>query len=177
MQELFAEVLSVGGKSNSLGRANEVIDVVLQDKTRFGELYDCLFNDDAWVRMRAADCLEKVCRLHPDWIEPYIDRMSKELVFSDQPSIQWHIAQIYREVTLTPSQKKFAIGWLKKRLASHKADWIVAANSMDTLAQFVRDGSVPKSEFSALLEIQCQHKSKSVVRRANKLLSELRATS
>ncbi len=173
MQESFADILAVGGKSNSLGRAQEVIEIVLHDQPLLEELYECLFNEDAWVRMRAADGIEKVARLHPNWLEPYIDRISKDLAPSTQPSIQWHIAQIYGEVTLTASQKRFAINWLKGLLSSPQVDWIVAANSMDTLAQFVRDGSVPKSQLSALLEIQCQHKSKSVVRRADKLLSEL----
>ncbi len=173
MAESFAEMLAVGGKSNSLGRVNEVIEIVLQDKSRLDELYECLFNEDAWIRMRAADGIEKAARVHPNWLEPYIDRISKDLAPSTQPSIQWHIAQIYGQVTLTAGQKRFAINWLKGLLSSPQTDWIVAANSMDTLAQFVRDGSVSKSDFRKLLQIQCQHKSRSVVRRANKLLSEL----
>jgi hypothetical protein len=173
MKESFADILAVGGKSNSLGRANEVIERVLKNQQLIEELYECLFNDDAWTRMRAADSLEKVCRIHPDWLEPYIDRISKDLATSSQPSIQWHIAQIYREVALTAGQKQFAIDWLKELLSSTSVDWIVAANSMDTLAQFVLDGSIPKSDLYALLNIQLQHKSKSVAKRANKWLIKL----
>jgi hypothetical protein len=172
-QASFAEMLAVGGKSNSLGRAQDVIQSVLEDKALLDELYECLFNEDAWIRMRAADSLEKICRIHPDWLVPYLDKISNDLSSSDQASIQWHLAQIYREVALTPAQKSFAIDWLKGLLSSPNVDWIVAANSMDTMAQFVRDGSVSKSELRTLLEIQCQHKSKSVVKRANKLRSEL----
>lgn len=166
-------MLADGGKANSLGRAQEVIEIVLLDKHHLEELYKCLFNENAWVRMRAIDSVEKICRVHPDWIEPYLDRIAKDLASSTQPSIQWHLAEIYRQVDLTPSQKKFAIGWLKERLSSSQADWIVAANSMGTMAQFVRDGSVPKSDFRPLLEIQSRHKSNAVVKRANKLLGEL----
>ncbi len=72
----FVEMLAVGGKSNSLGRVNEVIEIVLHNEPRLNELYDCLFDKDAWIRMRAADALEKVCREHPDWLMPYIDRFS-----------------------------------------------------------------------------------------------------
>jgi hypothetical protein len=53
----------------------------------------------------APDALEKVCRQHPDWLEAFIDRFSNDLATSTQPSIQWHLAQIYREVDLTPAQK------------------------------------------------------------------------
>lgn len=173
MNEAFADILAVGGKSNSLGRASEVTEAVLKNKALLEKLYECLFNEDAWTRMRAADSLEKVCRIHPEWLLPYIDRLSADLASNSQASIQWHLAQIYRAVDLTLSQKHFAINWLKQLLSSTQVDWIVAANSMDTLAQFAQDGSVSKSDLKDLLEIQLHHKSKSVVKRANKLLGEL----
>jgi hypothetical protein len=173
MDQYFVEMLSVGGKSNSLGKVDEVIKLVLSDRSRLGELYDCLFFDDAWVRMRAADAFEKICRQHPDWLLPYIDRFPEGLAKSNQPSIQWHLAQIYRQVDLTTEQKSFAIYWLKQLLSTKEVDWIVAANAMDTLAQFTEDGSVSENELVALLKIQQQHKSKAVVKRANKLLEKL----
>ena len=86
MTETFAELLAAGGHANSLGRVNEVIELTLHNKSRIGELYGCLFNEDAWVRMRAADALEKICRQHADWIAPYIDKIQAELSASTQPS-------------------------------------------------------------------------------------------
>lgn len=173
MKQPFAEILAVGGRSNSLGRATEVTEAVLQNPTRIEELYGCMFDDNAWVRMRAADSLEKVCRTHPKWLIPYIDRFETELSTSTQPSILWHIAQIYKQVELSAVQKAFAISWLERLLSTVDVDWIVAANAMDTLGQFVQDGSVPAPEFKSLLEVQLRHKSKSVVKRANKHLTEL----
>jgi hypothetical protein len=173
MNERFAEVLTAGGHANSLGRVNEVIKAVLDDKARLDELYNCLFEDDAWVRMRAADALEKICREQPEWLLPYVDRFPKELAVSNQPSVQWHLAQIYREVVLTPVQKRFAAQWLESLLATKEVDWIVAANAMDTLAQFVDEGSFSRDGLLTLLKVQQQHKSKSVVRRASRLLDKL----
>ncbi|HYH75495.1 MAG TPA: hypothetical protein VD735_06070 [Candidatus Saccharimonadales bacterium] len=172
MNEPFASILTVGGKSNSLGRANEVIALVVQDRQRIDELYACLFDDDAWVRMRAADALEKVCRQHPDWLLPYIDRLAAELSDSTQPSIQWHIAQIYSQVGLSDRQERVAIQWLKGLLATADIDWIVAANAMDTLAHFTREGAFPAAELIPLLQVQQQHKSSAVIKRATKLLAE-----
>jgi TPR repeat protein len=172
MSETFAQILAAGGKTNSLGRADEVINHILKDPSRLSELYSCLFEDNAWVRMRAVDSLEKICRIHPEWLEPYVDRFSSELTESTQPSIQWHLAQMYREIKLSDTQKRFAINWLKRLLASKEVDWIVSANAMDTLAQFTRDGSVPVSELVSLLKIQQHHKSNAVVKRATKLLDK-----
>jgi hypothetical protein len=176
MDDSFADMLMVGGKSNSLGEVNNVIALVLKNRSRLDELYGCLFDDDAWVRMRAADALEKICREHPDWLLPYIDRFPAELAVSNQPSVQWHLAQIYRQVDLTDRQKSFAVNWLKQLLSSVDIDWIVAANAMDTLAQFTRNGSVPESELISLLQIQRHHTSKAVVKRAGKLLDSLQTS-
>lgn len=171
----FSEMLAAGGKSNSLGRVSEVIELVLEDKSRLEELYSCLFEEDAWVRMRAADALEKVCRQHPDWLKPYINKFLQELSQSTQPSIQWHLAQIFGEVELTDSQRASVITWLKSLLSTTHVDWIVSANSMETLMKFATEGFISKSEIISLLELQQQHESKSVVRRATKLLEQLRS--
>ena len=82
MAENFADMLIVGDKSNSLGKVSEVIEHILHDPDRLEELYSCLFNEDAWVRMRAADALEKICRQHSDWLEAFIDRFPNDLATS-----------------------------------------------------------------------------------------------
>lgn len=172
MSEKFTEMLRIGGHANSLGRVNDVLQVVLTDKSRLPELYNCLFDDDAWVRMRAADALEKICRVHPDWLVPYVDRFIADLAASTQASIQWHLAQMYAQVELTAEQKQAVIAWLKALLSTKEVDWIVSANAMDTLAAFTRDGSFPVAQLTPLLEVQKQHKSNAVIKRANKLFAE-----
>lgn len=171
--EEFKDILAAGGKANSLGRSGEVLEVVLNSRSLLNELYDCLFDDDAWVRMRAADCLEKVCREHPRWIEPFIDRMFDELAASSQPSIQWHLAQIFAEVKLSKSQQEKATAWLKNVLASATVDWIVSVNAMKTLLQFHRDGLVARADIEPLFMLQQQHKSNTVRKKSTQFLSDL----
>lgn len=166
-------MLATGGHKNSLGEVPQVIEIVLQNQHRIEELYNCLFDEDAWVRMRAADALEKICRVHPDWLLPYIDRLANDFGASLQPSIQWHMAQIYKQVPLTPAQRDVAIQWLTQRIATKDVDWIVAANAMETLAQFAHDGSFPLDQLVPLLKVQQHHKSSAVVRRATKILATL----
>lgn len=173
MAETFSDILAVGGKSNSLGRTDEVIETVLSDKQRLDELYTCVFNDDAWIRMRAIDAIEKVCRKHPNWIKPYTDKFQNELAKSDQPSIQWHVAQMYAQLDMNDNQKKFAIDWLTSLLSSKEVDWIVSVNAMKTLLQFTYKGLVDTDAMVDLLKIQQGHKSQSVVKKANEFLHEL----
>ena len=176
MDERFVEVLAVGGRSNSLGRVEEVIAAVLDDRDRLEELIDCLSADDAWTRMRAADALEKVCRERPDWMAAHVDRLQRDLSDSTQPSIQWHLAQIYRQVDLTDAQRRRAVRWLTELLATTDVDWIAAANAMQTLVAFAEEGHVDPALCTPLLRIQLGHRSASVVKRATKLLAGLADT-
>ncbi len=173
MTKTFLALLADGGKTNSLGRSGEVISAVLQDRTKLSELYDCLFVDDAWVRMRAIDAIEKIGRVKPEWLLPYIDKIQSELHSFTQPSIQWHIAQIYRETDLNKNQKTNAIFWLKHLLKTTDVDWIVSVNVMKTIMKFTNDGTISGEEATSLFKTQQGHKSKTVKRIASKLLIEL----
>ena len=173
MNERFATILAEDGKKNSLGRVNDVIEAVLADPSRLEELYATMFDEDAWVRMRAADGFEKICRVHPEWIQKYIDRIQTELDQSKQASIQWHIAEIYSQITLDDAQKKHAINWLRNLLETTDVDWIVTGDAMKTLAYFVDHNEFDTREFTRLLQIQLEHKSKAIRKKAEKLLQPL----
>lgn len=75
MADKFASMLVIGGESNALGRTDEVIEVVLNNKYRVEELYRYVtFDEDAWLRMKAIDAIEKTGREKPDWLMLYIDK-------------------------------------------------------------------------------------------------------
>ena len=75
MADKFASMLVIGGESNALGRTDEVIEVVLNNKYRVEELYRYVtFDEDAWERMKAIDAIEKTGREKPDWLMLYIDK-------------------------------------------------------------------------------------------------------
>lgn len=174
MNKEFSSMLAEDGKKNSLGRAEEVVQLVLADQDRLSELYECLFDQDAWVRMRAVDALEKVCRVQPQWLEPYIDRLLGEVAAINQASIQWHLAQMFGRIELSDEQRVQAIAIMKRNLSSANADWIVASNTVETLAKYVHDGYLPVSELIPLLQIQQSHRSKAVVKRATRILTQVR---
>ncbi len=171
--QAFKEILSIGGHSNSLGDAAQVVEHVINHLDRLSELYDCASDDDAWVRMRAIDSFEKVVRTHPQWVKPYIEDILERLTKSAQPSIQWHIAEILAYVELTDAQRSTAVVWLTHRIKTVEVDWIVSANVMKTLLQFCREGYVDASRVRPLFEVQRSHHSKSVRKKASQLLEQL----
>jgi hypothetical protein len=171
--ELFEEILMAGGHSNSLGRASEVLDAVRSDRSRLDELFDCIFADDAWVRMRAIDSFEKIIKDNPEWIGPYLNRILGELTLSSQPSIQWHLAQIFAEVSLTDKQRLEVVAWLRHMIATTDVDWIVSVNVMKALLYFYRNKFVVASDIKRLFKAQEGHASKSVRKKAAEFLLTL----
>lgn len=172
MKESFSKMLAVG-KINSLGRAEEVVEIVLSDKSRLPELYNCLFEPDEWLRMRAGDALEKVCRVHPEWFKSYLPKLFTEMATIDQSSIQWHLAQMLGEIELPSSYQQQANKLLCKNISTTDVDWIVAANSMITLVQFVKSQKIDAKIVMKLIKIQQHHHSNAVSKKATKLLTEL----
>jgi hypothetical protein len=159
-----------GGDRRSLGRANEVVELVLADNGKLGELFETLFGDDEVVRMRAGDALEKVCRYHPDWLAPYIDRMLTDVAATEQPSVQWHLAQMLGELDMSSGQRQRAVDILKGNLET-AGDWIVLNHSLQVFARFVEHDPTLRPYFIEQLENHRQSRHKSVANRASKLLS------
>lgn len=162
----YRNILAAGGKSNSLGRGGEVIDSVYANPFRLDELVDCVSADDAWVRMRAIDSFEKIVKVKPEWALQHLDVLFSDWVKSSQPSIQWHLAQIFCEVELTVEQRKVAITWLKNRISAIDVDWIVSVNVMKALVYFYQNGFVASSEIDHLFKVQEGHSSKTVRKKA-----------
>lgn len=173
--ELFAEVFREGGKKNSLGRANEVVDAVLAEPSRLDELFDCIYDDDAWVRMRAIDSFEKVVKVRPSLAEPYVERIFSDLSKSEQSSVQWHVAQLFTEIELSDEQKTVAIEWLKNKLKNTDVDWIVSGDCMKALVYFYKKGLVDAGELVSLFTTQEYHHSKAIRKKATQLKMEVAA--
>jgi hypothetical protein len=160
-----------GGDRRSLGRTDEIVLRVLSDKERLVELFECLFDEDEIVRMRASDGLEKVARQQPDWLIPYVERLLGDVAAIQQPSVQWHLAQILSGIPLAAEQQARAITLLKLNLEEYD-DWIVINLTLEALAKFARRDSELRREFHTIL-IKFQYSpKKSIASRVRKLLRE-----
>lgn len=171
MANKFSKVLAEG-KINSLGRANEVLELVLDDKTLLPRIYECIFDDNEWVRLRAADVFEKVAVQNPDWIENYTEKLFTEVAEVKQAGVRWHLVQILGEIKLSPKDKLRATELIKSYLADPSVDWIVANNSLIVLDKFSVQDSELAVEMPKILKVQTNSKHGSVAKRATKLLAK-----
>ena len=169
------EQMLSGGDSRSLHGVDRVIAAVLADPRALEALFECLFCDDAVVRMRAGDALEKIARIRPELLAPFARRFLSDVVDLDQPSVQWHLPQILTEIELTPQQRPRAVAILKRNLERHE-DWIVLNLTLHALAQFARDDPELRRELVPILRRHQADTRKSVAKRATKLLAQLQQT-
>lgn len=171
--ELFDQMLA-GGHPNSLGRTQEVVEIVLADHDRLDDLFAAIDSVDEFVRLRVGDALEKVCRDRPEWFLPYVDRLLNDLGEIDQPSVQWHVAQMaqHRHGDLSKHQAQRASNLLQRNLHDSK-DWIVLNVTMDVLTDWAGHDRALADWLKPQLERLRQDDRKSVAKRAGKRLAQL----
>ncbi len=173
VSEQFAQMLT-GGHPNSLGRTEEVVAIVLADQARLEELFASMTSEDEVVRLRVGDALEKVCREKPGWFLRHVDRLLGDLGEIEQPSVQWHVAQMMLRLRddLSDDQAQRATSLLQGNLTS-SADWIVLNVTMDVLTRWADRDPQLAIWLMPELERLSQDSRKSVAKRAAKRLAEL----
>ena len=168
----FKDTLT-GGPKREL-RNSAVIDAVLADPDRVDELFACVFDEDAYIRMRAADALEKIGRAQPPIVAPLTDRILTDMALVDQPSVQWHVAQLVSTLPLNNRQRQRGITLVQQYLDTSD-DWIVLTQSMHTIASFAEhDESLRHPLLPRLAELSHDPRP-SVARLASKLHGQLEA--
>jgi hypothetical protein len=91
-----------GADLRSIGRANEVVAEVIADPKLFAAVFSGLQSDNAVLRARAADAVEKITARHPEYLGPYRKSLIGPLAQCDQKEVRWHLAQMLPRIRWTP---------------------------------------------------------------------------
>jgi hypothetical protein len=171
--ERFTDMLK-GGHPNSLGRTAQAVEAVLNDRGRLTELFAAITDPDEVVRLRVGDALEKVCREHPGWFVPHVDRLLSDLGQIEQPSVQWHVAQMLQHLRgdLSDDQVQQATALLQRNLST-TTDWIVLNVTMDVLTRWASRDTSLSDWLVPQLERLRRDERRSVAKRASQRLAEL----
>lgn len=162
-----------GGNPRKLERAAEVYELVMKNQAKFNELFECMFSNDEIVRLRASDTVEKIAREKPAWLIPYKQKLFNKMPKVRQPSVQWHLAQIFMEIELSEAETKQAIKILQDNIKT-LPDWIVINFSIEALAYFTRKNLFEKPDLVKVLNQTSKDPHKSVAARSQKYLKEFR---
>jgi hypothetical protein len=99
------KLLSVGDL-RSAGNSEKVVDLVLSRPKLFNDVVDAIFSDYAGTKMRASDAIEKITRIHPEYLKPYKKVFLSKVSEIDQKEVRWHTAQILPRLTLTKKERE-----------------------------------------------------------------------
>ncbi|MDP2036510.1 MAG: hypothetical protein Q8L04_03940 [Ignavibacteria bacterium] len=134
-----------GNDLRSIGKSNEVVELVTSDPELFDEVFNGILHEDKVIRARCADAVEKVARKFPEYIQKRKTVILKNLKAYNQKEVIWHIASMLGVLKLTPKENKTAAAQLYKWLESSDSI-IVKVMCMQTLSDFaLRDKKLLKS--------------------------------
>ena len=125
--------LLTGNDLRSIGKSNEVVQLVTSDPLLFDEVFDGIFHDDKVVRARCADAVEKVAVRFPNMIQKKKSIILKNLNKFEQKEVIWHIALMIGYLKLTPKELVKAFNSLYKWLNTSDSI-IVKVACMQSLA-------------------------------------------
>lgn len=159
---------------NTLGRTEEVVELVLANPELVEDLYQCYFQPDEWVRLRVSSSFKRLWRSNPTLVAPYLGGFVQKVAKIDQPSINWTFAQLCLEMEahLRPAQRVEAQERLQTYLDTSD-DWIVQNNTIETLATWSTTDIDLREWLTPRLAQLAESPRKSVAKRARKWQEKL----
>ena len=127
------EALS-GGDRRTVGRVGDVVAHVLDHKEALPDLVAALDAEEAVVRMRAADALEKVSAQHADWVAPFAEDILSAAERRPDQEVRWHAAQTLPRLGLDAGQRDRAVALLMECLDAESR--ILRAFALTGLVEF-----------------------------------------
>lgn len=120
------------------------------------ELFDILFNElfskERVISSRAADAIEKITLLNPEYLFKHKKVILKLLDTAVNKEFQWHLALLVPRLVLTKKELencvKVLTGWALNKDGSR----IVRVNSLQALYDIYKNGKLPRHEIEKLTE-------------------------
>jgi hypothetical protein len=160
-----------GGDRRSIGRVDEVIAEVLNDPSLFKVVFNGILSDDPIVRMRSADAVEKITAKHPEYLQPYKEKLIQQVARINQQEVRWHVAQMLPRLELSKEERAVIVEILLDYLNDKSK--IVKTFSMQALADFAERDAGLRPQVIKLLEELTRTGSPAMRSRGRKLLEKL----
>ncbi len=164
------EALS-GGDRRTVGRIKEVVAHILAHPDALPDLVAALDAEEAVVRMRAADALEKVSAQHADWVAPFAEDILAVATRRVDQEIRWHAAQTLPRLGLDPGQRNRAVALFTDCLNAESR--ILRAFALTGLVEFALTDPALRARVEPLVEEALTSDVPSYAARARKLRKRL----
>lgn len=161
----------IEGDLRSIGKSPEVVELVLKDPTLFEELLYGMIHEDPGVRMRASDAVEKITRIHPEYLKEQNDFFIDKVLTQTQQEVRWHAAQMVARFDFDNLELNRVIEFLFRFLEDDSK--IVQVNSLQALVDLAESNQELFPKALRVLEEKIETGSPAVKNRAQKLKLEL----
>jgi len=161
-----------GGDRRSIGKVDEVVDLVLGSPPLFEELINGLFADDPVIRMRTADAVEKITLKKPDLLHPHKKKLIRLAGDTEQQEVRWHMAQILPRLILKSDDRKTIVEIFFTYLNDKSK--IVVTFALQALADFAAEDKKLRPRVIRVLEGLNETGSPAIKSRGRKLLERLK---
>jgi hypothetical protein len=175
MGETF-EAMLTGGHPNSLGRTEEVAQLVVAEPERIAELFRTYDSADDVVRLRVSSAFKRVFLARPQWFKNWYGRFSERVVKLGQPSALWTLSLLCLrlEDQLSLENRANAVALLREVLDTCD-DWIVVSNTLETLGHWAERDAQLRSWLEPRLLRYLGDRRQSVAKRAARIATRLAA--
>lgn len=163
-----------GGDRRSIGKSEEVVADVLADARLFKPLFECMLEDDPLVRMRAADAVEKITAMRPDFLQPYKSKLIHHVAVVNQPEVRWHVAKLVSRLELNKSERRTVRALMDSYLTDKSS--IVKTFAMQALADLACKDAGLKPRIVKQLQKLTEEGTPAMQARGRKLLARLIGT-
>jgi HEAT repeat protein len=160
-----------GGDRRSIGRANEVVEDVLNDPSLFQVAFRGMLSDDPVLRMRCADVLEKVTAQRPEYLWPHKQELIEQVAPIDQQEVRWHAAQMIARLEWHVEERAAIVDILLGYLNDESK--IVRTSAMQALADLAEEHQNLRAPLTDLLQQPVETGSPAMKSRGRKLLARL----
>ena len=156
-----------GGDLRSIGKADTVVEDLHKDPSLFDEVFDCLYSDKPGVRMRSADVIETFTSKHPEYVNPYKNKLLYEVSRINQKEVRWHVCQIIPRLELNTKEIDQAFMLFKEYLDNNSS--IVKTFAMQALFDLAQLNKNLMPEVTSIINDCLKNGSPAMKSRAKKL--------
>ena len=161
-----------GDDLRSIGKADEVVQDILNDPSLFQEVFEGMLNKDPVIRMRSADAIEKVSAKRPEYLRPFKSKLINQISKIEQQEVRWHAAQMFSYIETSKIERNKIIKILLSYIETDESK-IVKTFSMQALADFAEKDEQIKPRMINLIKGMIKNGSPAIVSRGKKLLKQL----
>jgi hypothetical protein len=161
----------LGGDRRSIGGVADVVVLIEQQPQCISSLVGCLRDEDACVRMRAADALEKISRARPLLLKSYKAALQTLLAETAQQEVRWHLALVLPRLPLSQSECRRVADVLQSYLEDRSS--IVKTFAMQGLANLATKCASLRSPVVEMIRVHTRSGTPAMRARGRKLLQTL----